>query len=286
MLPPRSPYPLRRHGDDRRRPLARRLRAEARKRLDGTREDWKLALYGPHVELVADGGEKLLGRRVGDFRFLGCSHTRGPSLSDSTNTLSLREKSSGMCGPYLFCTQARTSRILQHVPLRAYRRPDMAQPQHPAAPEHLPWFVTAPGQTDVLMVAMAAILLFFVFFIGIIYFRLHALPDRLAHQKIQLQIVCVLGLLAMFTHMHIFWIAGLLLALVDIPDFSTPLKRIAGGLERISAKGRVTRPPEPRDVGANSLSTPSEAFGPKPGQAAIVARQSQTTTLTPLPIDS
>jgi hypothetical protein len=37
--------------------------------------------------------------------------------------------------------------------------------------------------------------------------------------------------------MHIFWIAGLLLALVDLPDFSTPLSRIAGSVEKIADTG-------------------------------------------------
>lgn len=68
----------------------------------------------------------------------------------------------------------------------------------------------------------------------VLYLHLHVLPDRIAHNKVQLQIVCVLGLLAMFTHMHIFWIAGLLLALVDIPDFITPLKRIVAATETIA----------------------------------------------------
>ena len=70
--------------------------------------------------------------------------------------------------------------------------------------------------------------------VGIFYFRLHALPERFAHNKVQLEIVCVLALLAMFTHMHIFWIAGLLLALIEFPDFSTALKRIAGSTEKIA----------------------------------------------------
>jgi hypothetical protein len=109
----------------------------------------------------------------------------------------------------------------------------MAVP-HPTASPHQPSFITAPGETDVLMVVMGVILLLFVLMVGILYFRLHALPDRFAHKKVQLEIVCVLGLIAMFTHMHIFWIAGLLLALVDLPDFSTPLKRIAGSAEKIA----------------------------------------------------
>ncbi len=61
--------------------------------------------------------------------------------------------------------------------------------------------------------------------VGNIYLQLHSLPERMAHksQKLQFEIVAVLGLISLFTHMHIFWIAGLLLALVDLPDFSTPL---------------------------------------------------------------
>jgi hypothetical protein len=64
---------------------------------------------------------------------------------------------------------------------------------------------------------------------------LHHLPDHIAQRskKIQFEIVAVLGLLAMFTHINAFWIAALLLALIDIPDFSTPLRRIAGALETI-----------------------------------------------------
>ena len=113
---------------------------------------------------------------------------------------------------------------------------NVSNPVHPAAPDHLPSFITAPGQTDVLMVVMSVILLLFVLMVGVLYFRLHALPDRFAHKKVQFEIVCVLALLAMFTHMHIFWIAGLLLALIDFPDFSGLLRRIAGSTEKIADK--------------------------------------------------
>jgi hypothetical protein len=51
---------------------------------------------------------------------------------------------------------------------------------------------------------------------------------------LQFEIVAVLGLIALFTHMHIFWIAGLLLALIDFPDFSGSLGRIAGSVEKIA----------------------------------------------------
>ncbi len=115
----------------------------------------------------------------------------------------------------------------------------MSQAIHPAAAStHLPAFLTGPGETDWLLVAMGFFLVIFVLAIGILYLHLHVLPDRIAHNKVQLQIVCVLGLLAMFTHMNIFWIAGLLLALVDIPDFITPLKRIVAATETIAGVKR------------------------------------------------
>lgn len=107
---------------------------------------------------------------------------------------------------------------------------------HPAAPHDLPAFIVAPGQSDVLMAAMAAFLVLVVLAVGVVFFRLHTLPERIAHrsQKIQFEIVAVLGLLALFTHIHAFWVAGLLLALIDIPDFGWPLRRMAGSLEKIA----------------------------------------------------
>ena len=107
---------------------------------------------------------------------------------------------------------------------------------HPSAPHHLPGFITAPGETDVFMVVMAALLILAVLSVGLLFLRLHTLPERIAHKnhKLQFEIVAVLGLLALFTHIHAFWVAGLLLALIDIPDFGWPLRRMAGSLEKIA----------------------------------------------------
>jgi hypothetical protein len=107
---------------------------------------------------------------------------------------------------------------------------------HPAAAHALPPFITAPGETDVLFVVMGVFLLLAVIGIGVVYLKLHALPEHIAHrgQKTQFQIVAVLALLALFTHNHIFWVAALLLALVQLPDFRTPLDRMAGALEAIA----------------------------------------------------
>jgi hypothetical protein len=103
-------------------------------------------------------------------------------------------------------------------------------------PHHLPFYVVKPGETDVLMIVMGIFLIAAVLCVGNIYLRLHSLPERMAHksQKLQFEIVAILGLLALFTHIHLFWIAALLLAVIDIPDFGTPLRSIAGSVEKIA----------------------------------------------------
>ena len=70
----------------------------------------------------------------------------------------------------------------------------MAESLHPAAPHHLPSFITAPGETDVLMVAMGFVLLLAVLMFGNLFLWLHSLPERVAHKsnKIQFEIVAVL----------------------------------------------------------------------------------------------
>ncbi|HET9718427.1 MAG TPA: hypothetical protein VFP60_19835 [Pseudolabrys sp.] len=112
----------------------------------------------------------------------------------------------------------------------------MDEQAHSAATKHLPIFITAPGSTDVLMVVTALLLAAAVIAFGVLFLRLHTLPERVAHKghKIQFEIVAILGLIALFTHMHIFWVAGLLLAFIDIPDFGGFLGRIAGSVERIA----------------------------------------------------
>jgi len=124
---------------------------------------------------------------------------------------------------------------------------------HPAAPHHLPSFITAPGDTDILMIVVGIILIAAVLAVGNIYLRLHTLPERMAHksQKLQFEIVAVLGLLALFTHIHLFWVAGLLLAMIDLPDFGTPLRsiarsaaKIAGVPANIDEVGEVSEPPQ------------------------------------------
>ena len=136
---------------------------------------------------------------------------------------------------------------------------------HSAATDHVPFFVTAPGQTDGLFSAMVVFLIVVVFSIGIFYLRLHALPEQMAHgtSKVQMQIVGVLELLALFTHNHIFWIGALLIALVEFPDFSSPLASMAQSLEKLAG-------------GA----PPQGAEGSSPG-AEVAPQQAAPTTAVP-----
>ncbi|MGG5822226.1 hypothetical protein, partial [Falsiroseomonas sp. HW251] len=92
---------------------------------------------------------------------------------------------------------------------------------HPAAPHALPFFLPGADGADPLLLVAGGILLVSVLGFGLVFLRIHTLPERMAHRghKLQFEIVAVLGLLALFTHMHVFWVAGLLLALVDLPDF-------------------------------------------------------------------
>jgi hypothetical protein len=154
----------------------------------------------------------------------------------------------------------------------------MADSPHPAASHHVPSFITAPGETDMLMVITAIFLLLAVLGFGIFFLRLHTLPERMAHKahKIQFEIVAVLGLIALFTHMHIFWVAGLLLALIDFPDFGNALSRIAGSAEKMAGfkpgEGAVELPEETIARGHDAAVTPYDMdYGARQGDGATTA---------------
>jgi hypothetical protein len=138
---------------------------------------------------------------------------------------------------------------------------------HPSAPHHLPGFITAPGDTDILMVVVGIVLIGAVLMVGNLYLRLHTLPERMAHksQKLQFEVVAVLGLLALFTHIHLFWVIGLLLAMIDLPDFGTPLRRIAGSVEKIAGV-----PPDEEEARMADQGTAAvTAEGPDAPKAAV-----------------
>jgi hypothetical protein len=141
---------------------------------------------------------------------------------------------------------------------------DVSESVHPSAPHHLPGFITAPGETDVLMVVVGIFLIAAVLIVGNLYLRLHTLPERMAHksQKLQFEIVAVLGLLALFTHIHLFWVVGLLLAMIDLPDFSTPLRRIAGSVEKMAGVPAEEDPIERHEAADHAPAAGATKTGP------------------------
>jgi hypothetical protein len=149
----------------------------------------------------------------------------------------------------------------------------LSEQLHPQAPHHLPIFITAPDQTDVLMVVMGIFLVAAVLWVGTLYWRLHSLPERMAHksEKLQFEIVAILGLLALFTHIHLFWVAGLLLAMIDIPDFGTPLRSIAGSVEKIADTMPDTGSEAEQETSLAPASVPSDAAK----KGASIAREAR-----------
>ncbi len=113
--------------------------------------------------------------------------------------------------------------------------------------DHLPFYITAPGETDVLFGAVALALVAVVIGFGALYFTIQAIPDRIAKgtSKAQMQVVGLLGLISLFTMNNLYWIAAILLAAVRIPDFVTPLKEIAAALKEREANGSSAEEVDP-----------------------------------------
>lgn len=112
--------------------------------------------------------------------------------------------------------------------------------RNPTTPDHLPIFLPGPDGSDPLLIVTALILLAATLMIGVIYFRLHALPEQRGHHKLQFELCAVLALISLFTHNHLLWVIALVLALIDLPDFTTPLTRIAAALESRPSTARRT----------------------------------------------
>ena len=107
---------------------------------------------------------------------------------------------------------------------------------HPLAPHSLPPFVGAADGSDPLFSAIIFIVLLAVLGVGVFYLKLHAIPEQLAHKhgNTQSQLIMVLALLALFTHNNIFWVAALILALLKLPDFLTPINSISESLKKLT----------------------------------------------------
>jgi len=155
------------------------------------------------------------------------------------------------CGSFIAAGNLSLALILIQHPACALEPHQSAR--HPSAVHHQPLFITAPGETDVLLVVIALVVVAAILGFGVFFFWLHNLPERLVHNstKAQFDIVASLALISLLTHMHLFWVLALLIALVKIPmpDFTGLLGRIAGSLEQIAdaTPGKRTGPSESSD---------------------------------------
>ena len=117
---------------------------------------------------------------------------------------------------------------------------------HPLAPHALPPFVGGADGGDPLFSAITFIVIALVLIMGVFYLKLHAIPEQLAHKhsNTQSQLIMVLALLALFTHNNIFWVAALILALLKLPDFLTPINSISDSLKKLTAQEGSTPAPK------------------------------------------
>ena len=109
----------------------------------------------------------------------------------------------------------------------------MTTSPNPIATDHMPFFITAPGETDVLFNITLWFVVACIILTGVIFLTIHSLPERMAHKskKLLLDLIALLCLLALLTHNHLFWFVAIILAFIDIPDFLTPVNRIASSVE-------------------------------------------------------
>jgi hypothetical protein len=139
---------------------------------------------------------------------------------------------------------------------------------NPIATTHLPIFITAPGETDVLFNVTLVFVVACIILTGVIFLTIHSLPERMAHKskKILLDLIALLCLLALLTHEHLFWFIAIVLAFIDIPDFLTPVNRIARSVESMAGQESGEEREDRSDPTSLEAST---ADRPRPKKEAI-----------------
>ncbi len=128
---------------------------------------------------------------------------------------------------------------------------------HPMATGHIPSYVTQADGSDFLFTFMVVFTVGVILLIGVAYFTLHSIPEKMAHENNhpQFQLVGILALLALFTHNGIFWIAAILVAGFQFPDFAAPLRAIADAIRSLAPGGARQVSPE---TPAEPTGTPTE----------------------------
>lgn len=109
---------------------------------------------------------------------------------------------------------------------------------HPMATGHIPSYVTQADGSDFLLTFMFIFTVLVIVLIGVGYFTLHSIPEKLAHESNhpQFQLVGILALLALFTHNGLFWVAAVLVAGFQFPDVAAPLRAIADAIRSLGTE--------------------------------------------------
>jgi hypothetical protein len=85
--------------------------------------------------------------------------------------------------------------------------------------------------------------------------------------------------------MHIFWIAGLILAFVELPDFGHPLRRIAGSVEKMAGvepgEGAAEPAPAIHEAPTDDVRAHAAAGAATQRPAAASARPAGATAMHP-----
>ena len=102
--------------------------------------------------------------------------------------------------------------------------------------ELFPFWLTAPGETDVFLIAVGIALMLVLLGFGALYFTVQAIPERMAAgtHKAQMQVVGILGLISLFTLNNAYWIAAILLAAIPLHEI-LPLRHKAAASESSDA---------------------------------------------------
>ena len=127
------------------------------------------------------------------------------------------------------------------------------------APEHLPGFLPGPDGSDPLFTAVVVVIVLLALLGGVLYFKLHAVPEHVAHRRNsgQMQLVAVLAILALLTHNNAFWVAALLFSVIRFPDLMTPIRSIDQSLKVLAGR------PEETPAGAEAEAAPPTAAPPE-----------------------
>jgi multisubunit Na+/H+ antiporter MnhF subunit len=141
----------------------------------------------------------------------------------------------------------------------------LTAPPNSIATTHMPFFITAPGNTDVLFNATLVLVVVSIILTGVAFLTIHSLPERMAHKskKILLDLIALLCLLALLTHEHLFWFVAIVLAFIDVPDFLTPVNRIARSVETLAGREAGDKPEDRPDSASPEAATADQSRSKK-----------------------